>query len=57
MKFIQLFISLSIVITLASCSTVEGMGKDLQTLGKAMKKIMSQLKLMIKSPLSNLLVQ
>jgi predicted small secreted protein len=38
MKFIQLIITLSFVFTLESCSTVEGMGRDLQTLGKVIEK-------------------
>lgn len=50
MKFIQLFISLSTVFTLGSCSTVEGMGKDLQTLGKAIEKNNEPVKVDDKKP-------
>ena len=50
MKFIQLLIGLSFVFTLASCSTVEGMGKDLQTLGKAIEKTAEPVKVDDKKP-------
>jgi predicted small secreted protein len=38
MKRIQILISLPFIFSLASCATVEGMGKDLQTLGKSIER-------------------
>ena len=38
MKFIQCIFFLVLSHVLISCSTVEGMGRDLQTLGKSIEK-------------------
>ena len=38
MKLIQTLIASSCIFSIISCSTVEGMGKDLQSLGKAIEK-------------------
>jgi len=38
MKLIQIFIGLSFISSIVSCATVEGMGKDLQSLGKSIER-------------------
>jgi predicted small secreted protein len=38
MKFIPVLLAPLFVLSLVSCSTVEGMGKDLQSLGKTIEK-------------------
>jgi predicted small secreted protein len=38
MKFIQVFLAALFIFSIVSCSTMEGMGKDLQSLGKTIEK-------------------